>query len=280
MKLIRKASMTAHATLLRTNAAKTEDLARLGPRAQVKFASSNRCARIRDAREPDYDRLMVARYDGLADWYDEEFQPAPLEGDAWQAAAAAHRRRLWRAPRPRLRDGRHTRGRSPSSAGPSRAWTSREDMLRRAREKGVNAVRADAADLPFEDASFDAALSIFTHSDFDDFPAAMREVARVLKPGAPVRLHRRPPLLRRPALVLRSGSRRPAAPSGLVPARGSLHGCARHFTGGPSREVRRDAHPARAFPPVLPRRRLPVRAHRGAGGARLPAYMLALRLRR
>src|SRR5437762_1678919 len=26
-----------------------------------------------------------ARYDGLADWYDAEFYPAPLEGPAWEA---------------------------------------------------------------------------------------------------------------------------------------------------------------------------------------------------
>lgn len=60
-----------------------------------------------------------------------------------------------------------------------------EDMLRRARTKGVEVIQADASALPFVDASFDAAVSIFTHSDFDDFPGAVREVARVLRPGAP-----------------------------------------------------------------------------------------------
>jgi len=60
-----------------------------------------------------------------------------------------------------------------------------EDMLRRARGKGVRAVRADVTTLPFEDASFDAAVSIFTHTDMDDFGALVREVVRVLGPGAP-----------------------------------------------------------------------------------------------
>ena len=41
----------------------------------------------------------------------------------------------------------------------------------------------DATALPFDDGSFDAAVSIFTHTDFDDFPAAVREVARVLREG-------------------------------------------------------------------------------------------------
>ena len=132
---------------------------------------------------PHYDRLMVARYDGLADWYDAEFQPSPLEGDAWQVA----RRLVGEGSGALLDIGCGTGAYAAALA--ELGWTVTgvdlsEDMLRRAREKGVNAVRADAADLPFEDASFDAALSIFTHSDFDDFPAALREVARVLRPGA------------------------------------------------------------------------------------------------
>jgi SAM-dependent methyltransferase len=46
-------------------------------------------------------------------------------------------------------------------------------------------VLADATALPFEDASFDAAFSIFTHTDVDDFGSLVREVVRVLRPGAP-----------------------------------------------------------------------------------------------
>src|SRR5258707_225471 len=60
-----------------------------------------------------------------------------------------------------------------------------EDMLRRASARGVRVVRADATALPFEGGSFDAAVSVFTHTDFDDFPGAVREVARVLRPGTP-----------------------------------------------------------------------------------------------
>jgi SAM-dependent methyltransferase len=60
-----------------------------------------------------------------------------------------------------------------------------EDMLRRAREKGVAAIQSDATALPFTDASFDAAVSIFTHTDVDDFAGLVRQVVRVLRPGAP-----------------------------------------------------------------------------------------------
>jgi SAM-dependent methyltransferase len=58
-------------------------------------------------------------------------------------------------------------------------------MLRRARAKDVHAVRADATSLPFDGESFDAAISMFTHTDVDDFVRVVAEVARVLRPGAP-----------------------------------------------------------------------------------------------
>jgi SAM-dependent methyltransferase len=60
-----------------------------------------------------------------------------------------------------------------------------DDQLRLARERGVDVVRADATDLPFEDAAFDAAVSIGTHTDFDQFASAVREIARVLRRGGP-----------------------------------------------------------------------------------------------
>ena len=59
------------------------------------------------------------------------------------------------------------------------------DQLRFARERlpGVELVEADAGALPFADASFDAAYSTFTHTDLDDFAAAVAEVRRVLRTG-------------------------------------------------------------------------------------------------
>lgn len=56
-------------------------------------------------------------------------------------------------------------------------------QLELARTRGVEVVEADGAALPFEEASFDAAVSMFTHTDVDDFAAMLREVARVLRPG-------------------------------------------------------------------------------------------------
>jgi SAM-dependent methyltransferase len=58
------------------------------------------------------------------------------------------------------------------------------DQLRVARERlpDVELVHADATALPFADESFDAAFSTFTHTDFDDFAAAMAEARRILRP--------------------------------------------------------------------------------------------------
>jgi len=61
------------------------------------------------------------------------------------------------------------------------------EMLAAAREivsGSVELVQADAADLPFADDSFDAALSNFAVHLFDR-PRAFAEIRRVLRPGAP-----------------------------------------------------------------------------------------------
>lgn len=61
------------------------------------------------------------------------------------------------------------------------------DQLRVARLRLGNTpadlIQADAAALPFDDASFDAAVSLFTHTDLDSPGAVFREIARVLRPG-------------------------------------------------------------------------------------------------
>ena len=54
---------------------------------------------------------------------------------------------------------------------------------RRARDV-AHLVRADAHTLPFVDSDFDAAISVFTHTDFDDLRAAFTEAFRVLRPGS------------------------------------------------------------------------------------------------
>jgi demethylmenaquinone methyltransferase/2-methoxy-6-polyprenyl-1,4-benzoquinol methylase len=82
-----------------------------------------------------------------------------------------------------------------------------EGMLARAREKGRSAPAgaalrfewADAMQLPYEDASFDAATVGFGARNFDDLARGLAEMARVVRPGGRVVVleittPRRPPL--------------------------------------------------------------------------------------
>jgi ubiquinone/menaquinone biosynthesis C-methylase UbiE len=124
----------------------------------------------------------IARYDGLAGWYDAEF----ADGDSGRTARAIVLRLLGLGPG-RLLDvgcgtGAHT------AAFVEAGWEAigvdvSTEQLRLARARCVDVVQADATALPFADATFDAAVSVFTHTDMDDFAEAMRETARVLRPG-------------------------------------------------------------------------------------------------
>jgi len=61
-----------------------------------------------------------------------------------------------------------------------------DHTIRRARERGlwnVNPTQGDAQELPYEDSSFDAAILITVLGEIPDQEAALREVARVLRPG-------------------------------------------------------------------------------------------------
>lgn len=60
------------------------------------------------------------------------------------------------------------------------------ELLDLARARGIEVQEAAADALPFEDATFDAAISVWTHTDIEDFRAALREAARVLRPAAPL----------------------------------------------------------------------------------------------
>jgi SAM-dependent methyltransferase len=125
-----------------------------------------------------------ALYDGYAEWYDETIAPFGL-------AATDTIRRLLGSGRGRCLDlgcgtGLHIStlidlGWSVAGVDVS------EDQLRLARERvgdEVELVQADASELPFPDATFDAVLSAFTHTDVDDFEGLLREAARVLRKGA------------------------------------------------------------------------------------------------
>ena len=122
-----------------------------------------------------------ARYDGLADWYDERFvngaephQPGLLEllgpgsGPCLDIGCGTGRNfETIRA------TGRTVVGLDYSA-----------DQLRRARTRTDGPLMVgDAAALPFADESFDTAMVMWISTDVEDFGAVLREAARVLRPA-------------------------------------------------------------------------------------------------
>ena len=127
--------------------------------------------------------VATARYDGLADWYDENLGP-------FTAAVADVVRALLGDDEGRCLDlGCGTGIHLPLLRELGWRVTGVDisaDMLRRARARAApdgELVRADLAVLPFPDALFDAAVSILVHTDVDDYAAVLCEAARVLRPG-------------------------------------------------------------------------------------------------
>jgi SAM-dependent methyltransferase len=126
-----------------------------------------------------------ARYDDVAEWYDAEFATNELGLSARRVVLQL----LGDGPGRLLDVG--CGGGAHAAAFVERDWTvTGVDLspaqLELARRRGVEIVQADAAALPFEDESFDAIVSMFTHTDVGDFPAVMRETARVLRPDSPL----------------------------------------------------------------------------------------------
>ena len=123
------------------------------------------------------------RYDEIAAWYDSTFRPSltPAETDALQRLLGPGEGRC-------LDLGCGTGVAEPVLSG--LGWSvvgvdASEPLLELARVRRVEAIAASLDALPFPDASFDAAVSIWTHTDVGDFESVLREAVRVLRVGAP-----------------------------------------------------------------------------------------------
>ena len=126
--------------------------------------------------------MTDARYDGIAEWYDATFVDSELGRTARDIVGELLGEGAGRLLDVGCGTGGHT------TAFVDLGWTVTgvdisEDQLRLARARGVDVVRARAEELPFDETSFDAVVSMWTHTDVDDFPAELREIARVLRPG-------------------------------------------------------------------------------------------------
>lgn len=125
--------------------------------------------------------MPTARYDGHTEWY-ESFSSGPMFTTVREAAVEL----VGNGPGRCLDLGCGTGLALPilEAAG----WTvvaadASADQLAVARTRTEHVVQADAHDLPFANGEFDAVVSIFTHTDFDDVSTVFAEVNRVLRPG-------------------------------------------------------------------------------------------------
>jgi SAM-dependent methyltransferase len=126
---------------------------------------------------------FAERYDGHADWYDETFHGL---GDESAATLARLLGPPAGADRLCLDIGCGTGLHAGALAAVGHTVVGVDisaDQLRVAATRNPRLIRADARRLPLLDASVPTAVMTFTHTDIDDFPTAVGEVARVLRPG-------------------------------------------------------------------------------------------------
>ncbi len=129
----------------------------------------------------------MRRYDGIADEY-AIFQKA--HADYYQIAEDALRRLLGPGSGPCLDVG--CGGGRFLSVIADLGWQpvgvdESADQLFVARERLARAdlICGDATCLPIQDTSIRAGISMFTHTDLDEFAQAIAEVVRVMRPGSP-----------------------------------------------------------------------------------------------
>jgi SAM-dependent methyltransferase len=127
---------------------------------------------------------QVAAYDEIADWYEEEFLGQSTADDPIGVSRALHDL-LGRGSGRCLEIGCGTgvHARQVRELG----WTPlgldlSAGMLRHATGR-LPVARADAHRLPVRDSSMPAVIAMMMHTDLPDYPAVLKEVARVLQPG-------------------------------------------------------------------------------------------------
>jgi SAM-dependent methyltransferase len=131
-----------------------------------------------------------AAYDEIADWYENDFLPRQADGDPLGIRDALA---TLLGPHRLGPGGRGTCLEVGCGTGANAeqlrrlGWTPlgvdlSSGMLRHARGR-LPVARADAGHLPVAGGALDAVVAVMAHTDMPDYPAVLREVARVLRPG-------------------------------------------------------------------------------------------------
>ena len=126
----------------------------------------------------------MSLYDEIADWYEKDFLPRTTPGDPIGIRRALDDL-LGPGEGPILEIGCGTGVHAEQLR--DLGWTPlgvdlSARMLAYATGR-LPIARADATHLPFPDAAWDAVVSIMVHTDMPEYPAVLREAARVLRPG-------------------------------------------------------------------------------------------------
>ena len=127
---------------------------------------------------------MTAVYDDIADWYENDFLPTTGPGDP-----IGIRRQLAEllgegsGPILEVGCGTGVHARQLSELGWSPLGVDLSaGMLAYAKQRLPTAL-ADATRLPVRDGALGAAVAVMVHTDMPAYPAVLREVARILRPG-------------------------------------------------------------------------------------------------
>lgn len=127
---------------------------------------------------------MPAAYDKIADWYENDFLPTTTTGDPIGIRHSLDAL-LGRGDGACLEVGCGTGVHAAQLRG--LGWVPLGVDLSAAMlsyaTKRLPIARADATHLPVRDAALGAAVAVMVHTDMPDYPAVLREIGRVLRPG-------------------------------------------------------------------------------------------------
>jgi ubiquinone/menaquinone biosynthesis C-methylase UbiE len=126
----------------------------------------------------------MAVYDEIADWYETDFLPRTTPGDPIGIRAAIDTL-LGPGAGPVLEVGCGTgaHARQLRELGWSPMGVDLSSRMLAYAKRRLPVARADATRLPLRDAALGAVVAVMVHTDMPDYPAVLREAARILRPG-------------------------------------------------------------------------------------------------